>query len=239
MVAKTIGTNVSFAWETVAGQRPTTGYKKWCDCTAHPDLNPAREQVETTTLCQTNNKTYEDGLRDYGDLGFGSNLTNETMDLFIGSNGYVTLYSTKNASGLRLWVCIDIVGINKSYYVPVKPQDFGLPSGEAGSNKYDLTVNFLAVDDAGWFADPIYDTETAHFVTVNVKGSASANVEGATVEILGTALSLETGANGNAVFSLIDGTYDIKISKTGITTQYKEATVNGADLAVNVTGFNS
>ena len=156
MVAVTIGTKVSFAWETEAGVRPTTGYKKWCDCTAHPDLNPARDQIETTTLCQENNHTYTSGLRDFGEIEFGSNLTQSTMDLFIGEEGYNTLYESKKADGLGLWVCIDIKHINKSYYIPVEPQDFGMPEGEAGSNRYELSVYFSVTGDAVWAEDPTY-----------------------------------------------------------------------------------
>lgn len=159
MVAVTIGTKVSFAWETVAGTRPTTGYEVWCDCTSHPDLNPARDQIETTTLCQENNHTYTAGLRDFGDLEFGANLTQTTLDKFIGANGYKTLYPTKkdnDGNQLGLWICIDIKAIDKSYYIPVEPQDFGMPSGEAGSNKYDLSVFFSVTGDAVWAADPTY-----------------------------------------------------------------------------------
>lgn len=159
MVAVTIGTKVSFAWETESGVRPTVGYKKWCDCTSHPDLNPARDQIETTTLCQENNHTYTSGLRDFGELEFGANLTQNTLDLFIGETGYNTLYPTKKEEGLGLWACVDIKAINKAYYIPVEPQDFGMPAGEAGSNKYDLSVYFSVTGDAVWAEKPTYEEE--------------------------------------------------------------------------------
>lgn len=235
MVAKTIGTIVSFAWETTPGVRPVSGYKKWCDCTGHPDLNPAREQIETTTLCQINNKTYEDGLRDYGDLGFGANLTNETMDLFIGSTGYVTEYPSKNNDGLRLWVCIDIRGINKSYYIPVKPQDFGLPEGEAGSNKYELTVNFSAVGDAGWYDDPIYADTTTHFVTID--GYA---VNGVNVDILNqdrVVRSITTSGVSIAV-ELPVGDYTLIARKANNVSQIKDIKVVDSNITVTLSAFN-
>lgn len=236
MVAKTIGTHVSFAWETVAGQRPTTGYKKWCDCTAHPDLNPAREQIETTTLCQTNNKTYEDGLRDYGDLGFGANLTNETMDLFIGAEGYVTMYPSKNNDGLRLWACIDIKGINKSYYIPVKPQDFGLPEGEAGSNKYDLTVNFSAVGDAGWYDDPIYDDEVTRMVTFN--GYTASGVKIDVIKNDRVIRSLVTTSETLSI-DLAVGTYVAIARKDGNNSQIKDVVVGEEAVTVTFTEFTA
>lgn len=236
MVAKTIGTNVSFAWETTPNVRPTSGYKRWCDCTSHPDLNPAREQIETTTLCQTNNKTYEDGLRDYGDLGFGANLTPETMDLFIGDNGYVTLYPSKNNDGLRLWACIDIQGINKSYYIPVKPQDFGLPEGEAGSNKYELTVNFSAVGDAGWYDDPIYADTTTHFVTF--EGYVSSNVH---IDVLNSDRIVRSVVTSGANISieLPVGKYTIIARKEGNVSQVQDITIVDTNVTVTFEEFTA
>lgn len=155
-VAVTIGTKVSLGWgdSKKKGEHPTTGYTTWCDCTAHPDLNPARDQIETTTLCQENNHTYTSGLRDFGELEFGSNLTQSTMDMFLDeSKGFFASYETQRTAGKYLWICIDIKHINKSYFIPVEPQDFGMPSGEAGSNKYDLNVYFSVIGDAYWDDD--------------------------------------------------------------------------------------
>ncbi|NCC99910.1 MAG: hypothetical protein EOL95_09475 [Bacteroidia bacterium] len=223
MVAKTIGTKVSFAWETVSGVRPTTGYKVWCDCTGHPDLNPEREQIETTKLCETNNKTYEDGLMDFGTLSFGSNLTTDTMDLFIGANGYVTIYATKQASELGLWACVDIQGINKSYFIPVKPQEFGLPSGEAGSNKYELEVRFLATGSAGWNDDPVYDTDTTYDMTIT-----GYVVTGVDLDILKDdklARSITT-SDTSTIVPLPNGTYTVIARKTGKTSQIQDVTID-------------
>ena len=180
MVAKTIGTHVSLAWETEAGVRPDSGYRKWCDARSHPDFNPERDQVETTTLCQTNNHTYEDGLMDFGTLEFGSNMTQETFDMFLGDSGYVAEYAEKAEQGLGLWICVHVQGINKAYYVPVKPQPFGLPEGEAGSNAYELIVRFSVTGDAGWHEAPIYVEDTAYTFTVS-----GYNVEGTTINVIG------------------------------------------------------
>lgn len=155
-VAVTIGTRVSLGWgdSKAKGKHPTTGYKTWCDCVSHPDLNQSRDQIETTTLCQENNHTYTSGLRDFGELEFGSNLTQSTMDMFLNeTDGFYATYEAQRKAGKYLWVCIDIKHINKSYFVPVEPQDFGLPGGEAGSNKYDLSVFFSVIGDAYWAAD--------------------------------------------------------------------------------------
>ena len=179
MVAKTIGTHVSLAWETESGVRPTGGYRKWCDARSHPDFNPERDQVETTTLCQTNNRTYEDGLMDFGTLEFGSNMTQETFDMFLADGGYVSQYAKKAEQGLGLWICVHVQGINKAYYVPVKPQPFGLPEGEAGSNAYELIVRFSVTGDAGWHEAPMYVEDTTYTFTV------SGYTAGATINVIG------------------------------------------------------
>lgn len=179
MVAKTIGTVVSLAWETEAGVRPVSGYRKWCDARSHPDFNAERDQVETTTLCQTNNHTYEDGLVDFGTLEFGSNMTQDTFDLFLGKDGYVAKYAEMNEQGLGLWICVHVQGINRAYYIPVKPQPFGLPEGEAGSNAYELIVRFSVTGDAGWHEAPMYVEDTTYAFTV------SGYTTGSTINVIG------------------------------------------------------
>lgn len=234
MVAKTIGTHVSFAWETVKGVRPTTGYKKWCDATSHPDLNPEADQIETTTLCQEHNHTYEDGLVDYGTLEFGSNMTPETFDLFLGDDGYAVIYNEKSALGLGLWVCIDIKGWDKSYYIPVKPQPFGLPEGEAGSNKYDLTVRFSVTGDAGWFDDPIYDDEKAYQVTLTGYGANDVKID-----ILNANRIVKTVVTSGEtmVIELTDGEYVAVGRKDGNDPQIKELKVSGNNTTVTFETF--
>lgn len=154
-VATTIGTKVSYGFETAAGTRPTlkNQYTLWEDCTSHPDFNPEREQIETTTLVQENNKTYTNGLKDFGALEFGFNLTQKVIDQFLAADTGIVDLAKKNAEeSKRMWICVDIKHINKSYFIPVEPQDFGLPAG-ATNSKYELTVRFNVVDDAGWYDD--------------------------------------------------------------------------------------
>lgn len=154
-VATTIGTKVYYGFEQTAGVRPTliSNYTLLEDCTSHPDFNPEREQIETTTLVQTNNKTYTQGLKDFGTLEFGFNLTQDIVDLFLDeTTGILAVYKEKQKEDKGMWLCIDIPHINKSIYIPVEPQDFGLPAGETNS-KYDLVIRFNTVGDAVWSED--------------------------------------------------------------------------------------
>lgn len=245
MVAKTIGTKVSFAWETVAGKRPTTGYEIWCDCTAHPDFNPEADQIETTTLCEEYMHTYEAGLVDFGALAFGCNLTQSTYDMMFGVGGILALYATKSSQNLRLWACVDIKGFNKSFFVPVKPQPngFGLPGGEAGSNKYDLEVNFTpaesgtsGADSAGWYDDPTYQGTTTY--TMNISGYVSNEVDIRVLNANGTTISRISTSSATTTITLPSGTYTVLASKEANPTQVKDVDLNSSSQEVVFTEFN-
>ena len=232
MVAKTIGTVVSLAWETEAGVRPVSGYRKWCDARSHPDFNAERDQVETTTLCQTNNHTYEDGLVDFGTLEFGSNMTQDTFDLFLGEDGYVAKYAEMNEQGLGLWICVHVQGINRAYYIPVKPQPFGLPEGEAGSNAYELMVRFSITGDAGWYEAPVYAEDTAYTFTVNgyVANGVNINVIGTN----GIVRSVKT-TSGTTTIQLPAGNYTVLTRKDGQDAQVQDLELNSNGQTVTFT----
>lgn len=234
MVAKTIGTVVSLAWETEAGVRPVSGYRKWCDAKSHPDFNAERDQVETTTLCQTNNHTYEDGLVDFGTLEFGSNMTQDTFDLFLGEDGYVAKYAEMNEQGLGLWICVHVQGINRAYYIPVKPQPFGLPEGEAGSNAYELMVRFSITGDAGWYEAPVYAEDTAYTFTVNgyVANGVNINVIGTN----GIVRSVKT-TSGTTTIQLPAGNYTVLARKDGQDAQVQDLELNSNGQTVTFTEF--
>ena len=74
----TAGVTVQYAIETSAGTRPTTGYTPLTGITAIPDLNPEPGSLETTTLDETDWRTYIPGLKDPGGaLAFSANNTEQ------------------------------------------------------------------------------------------------------------------------------------------------------------------
>ena len=154
-VVTSVGTKVYYCFEATAGVRPTalSAYTIFDDCISHPNFNPEREQIETTTLKQTNNKTYTYGLKDFGVLEYGFNLTEEVCDLFLtASTGIIALAATNLALGKRMWIAHDIDGLSRTFFIPVEPQDFGLPEGTVNS-KYELTIRFNPIDDGLWADD--------------------------------------------------------------------------------------
>lgn len=234
---KSIGTTVSYAWETEAGVRPTSGYILIEDIKETPDLNPESEKLETTTLMQKKNKTYTNGLQDFGSLEFTANQTKEIIDLHI---QLVADYVTKSAQGLGLWLCIDIIGLD-SCFLPVEPDAVGIAGG-ATNIIYDYVLRFSLVDDIVWDDDPTYATDTTYLLTYTVNaGTGITPVEGASVLVIanGVYRTVVTDTNGQAQFSLMAGTYDYKVSKNGIASQYGSTVITNANVPVVVNGFTA
>ena len=76
----TAGVTLLYAAEATAGTRPTTGYEKISEIKSIPELNPEPDNLETTTLEETERKTYVPGLKDIGGaLSFTANLTEASM----------------------------------------------------------------------------------------------------------------------------------------------------------------
>ena len=229
-----IGVSVSYAVETVAGTRPTAGYTKISGLKSTPDFNQAPNTADATTFDNLEYTTKVALLKELPDTlefnaVFGQEFANNWATL-------MTAYETGRNSGLNTWFCIDIPGYDKSIFFVGQPIKMGMPAMEVNS-VIEAPVYIVPIGEPIFAAD-IDKTEYA--VTFTVTGaSVSAKVSGANVSILGLGYSKLTDADGVAVINLPNGTYNAKITKSGIAAQYKEVVVNGAAVAVSVTGFNS
>ena len=58
----TAGVKLAYAVEETAGARPASGYTRIYGAKSTPSLNPSPDTLETTTLDETEYKTYIDGL---------------------------------------------------------------------------------------------------------------------------------------------------------------------------------
>jgi len=155
-----IGIKVSYAPETTAGVRPTTGYTKLPDIKGLPDFNPAPEAIETTTFDNLVSKSYTKGLVDYGnDIAFPANLTPElkqawNVDMF-------TIYSGLT-DGKRMWFCIDIPGFEDSTFIPGEPTKIGLKETDTNA----LLETELHITPAG----DIIEAPDPEYTTDNISG---------------------------------------------------------------------
>ena len=154
-----IGVKVSYAFESTAGTRPTTGYNLIPGVKSIPEMNPQPDTLETTSFDNLEFKTYTDGLKDLGGvLDFDTNLTQELYDLWMtASTGVIALWDAAKAAGKAMYLCIDIPGLDKSCFISVIPSKIGLP-GVGVNEVFPYTLHFTPVGEPLWDADPTYAT---------------------------------------------------------------------------------
>ena len=127
----TAGVQLHYAVEDTAGTRPTTGYTRIYGAKTTPSLNPSPETLETTTLDETEYKTYIDGLKDLGGaLEFTFNLTEELIEAW---DTLMSAYETGKADGKATWFTIVIPGLTESFYFTGNPSNMGLPETSVSS----------------------------------------------------------------------------------------------------------
>ncbi len=127
----TAGIKLLYAVETTAGTRPTTGYTRIKGIKSTPSLNPAPDTLETTTLDETEYKTYIDGLKDLGGaLEFNFNLTEELIDDW---ETLMDAYEAGKLANKATWFCIDVPGLTKAFFFTGNPSEMGLPETEVNT----------------------------------------------------------------------------------------------------------
>lgn len=122
----TAGTTVTYAWETISGTRPTTGYIQIPDIKEVPALDSAPEALDSTVLTNKKYKSSIDGLIDLGgNINFTANLTNEFQTAW-------ETFCAKKAENKKkdccAWVQVDTPGLNKAIFIPCYPVDIGSPA---------------------------------------------------------------------------------------------------------------
>lgn len=122
----TAGVTFGYAVETSKGTRPTTGYTNIPDVKEVPEMNPEPETLETTTLAETEFKTYIEGLKDLG--GALSFLANYTTELETVWTALVSAYQTAKTDGKSVWFEVKHPGLTKSVFFTGQPSAMGLPA---------------------------------------------------------------------------------------------------------------
>ena len=147
----TAGVQFKYAVEKTKGTRPTSGYTLIPDVKELPELNPEPETLESTTLAETEYKTYVEGLKDLG--GALSVLANYTTELETVWSALVEAYKTAKASGLSTWFCVEHPSLDKAVYFTGQPAAMGLPS--MGVNSILETNLYITPTNApAWQAKP-------------------------------------------------------------------------------------
>lgn len=127
----TIGIKVSYAIETTAGTRPTTGYKHIPDLKSMPSINPAPNSADATTFDNKEYTSYVQLLKDIGGaLELSANFTQELFEIW---EEMVDAYEAAIIEGKETWFCFDIPGFDKAAFVTVDPARMGIPEASANS----------------------------------------------------------------------------------------------------------
>lgn len=116
-----------------------------------PELNPEPDNLETTTLEETEWRTYIPGLKDPGGaLAFTANLTEESMSEW---ETLVEAYDTAAASNHLVWFCIVVPGLTKSLYFTGKPSPMGMPAMEV-SSVLETNLYITPTNAPAWLTKP-------------------------------------------------------------------------------------
>lgn len=122
----TAGVTFGYAVETSAGTRPTTGYTIIPDIKEIPEMNPEPETLESTTLSETEFKTYIEGLKDLG--GALSFLANYTTELETVWAELVAAYKAAVEENKSVWFEVKHPKLEKSVFFAGQPSAMGLPA---------------------------------------------------------------------------------------------------------------
>ena len=230
-----IGVKVSYAFESVAGTRPTTGYALIPQVKEIPEMNPQPETLETTSFDNKEYKTYVDGLKDLGGvLDFTANFTQELYDLWQdASTGIMAQWETAKADNKAMYLCIDIPGLDESCYLSVIPSNLGLPAASVNT-VMEATLHFTPVGEPIWDTDPTYAGTNTYNVTFTGYVANGVNISVFNGNTLVADFETE---DTSTVIKLPNGTYSAIARKSGKTTQVKDAVVNGAAETVTFSTF--
>lgn len=141
----TIGVQLKWASETVAGSRPTSGFVALPDIKSIPamDLNPSK--LEVTNLIDTN-KRYIPGVRDAGDdFPINGNLT---ASLKTAWGSVVSIAKAAWASGFATWFEVAVPNFD-SFYFAGTPVELGM-NEMAVDAVAEATLHIIPDKIAGW-----------------------------------------------------------------------------------------
>jgi len=150
----TAGMYLCYAVESTAGTRPTTGYTQIPEIKSMPSLNPAPEQIESTTLLETEYKTYVEGLKDLGGaLEFTANLTEDLITAWEACN---TAHDGLTG-GKMMWFAVVHPSLNKAVFFKGDPAPLGMNEASVGSMA-ETTLYVTAESAPEWQTKPTLAT---------------------------------------------------------------------------------
>ena len=146
----TAGMYLCYAAESTAGSMPTTGYVKIPEIKSMPSFNPAPDQIESTTLEETEYKTYVEGLKDLGGaLEFTANLTADLISVWESCNSAHDALT----GGKEMWFAVVHPKLEKCVMFKGDPSPLGLNEASVGSMA-ETTLYVTPNSAPGWQTKP-------------------------------------------------------------------------------------
>lgn len=144
------GMFLAYAPEATAGTRPTTGFLVVPEVKSMPSFNPAPNQIDSTTLLETEYMTYVQGLKDLGGaLEYTANLTDDLMDFW---SDLLEAKETANAAGKAIWFAVVHPKLKYATFFTGDPAPIGF--NEASVNAMAETTLYITPNSAPILAAP-------------------------------------------------------------------------------------
>lgn len=143
----TAGIRLGYAYETVAGTRPST-YINIFNPKSTPDFNPEPNSLDITSLNDTEFKRYMNGLKDLGgSLSFTIGMSQSLLDTW---NTMCDTTKANESTGKRTWFILYHPGLDKSFGFVGEPSKLGFPEASVDA-VWDATVYIAPRDEIGWY----------------------------------------------------------------------------------------
>lgn len=147
----TAGMYLCYAVEATKGTRPTSGYTTIPEIKSMPSFNPAPDTIDSTTLLETEYRTYVEGLKDLGGaLEYGANLTEDLITAWATCN---TAHDTAAASDLATWFAVVHPKLTNAVFFKGDPSPLGLNEASVGSMA-ETTLYITPNSAPTWAAKP-------------------------------------------------------------------------------------
>jgi len=161
MALTTLGVHMGYATTKTA-----TSFEDIPGLKSIPSLSPAPDALESSTLAETEYKTYEEGLKDLGGaLEFTSNFDNDFV------TAWEAMITAQNGTdGKKLFFCVAHPDLDKAVRFEGKAAKLGLP--ETGVNAIWEATDYITPTGAPEFIDRP-DIKSGNTIIINKKGSSA------------------------------------------------------------------
>lgn len=151
----TAGMYLCYAVESTKGTMPTSGYTQIPEIKSMPSFNPAPETIESTTLLETEYKTYVAGLKDLnGSLEYTANLTADLISIWASC---VSAHDTAAQTDKATWFAVVHPKLAQAIFFQGEPSPLGLNEASVGSMA-ETTLYITPNSAPQWAAKPTLAT---------------------------------------------------------------------------------